>query len=288
MNRTSGTAAGEGPLAIIAGGGDLPREVAAAVTATGRRVLMLAIRGEADPSIEALGVEWLEWGQVGRLLDLAGRAECRDIVFAGAVTRRPDFRSIAGDFGTIRRLPRIIAALVGGDDSVLRKVIRLFEAEGFTIRGIGEVAPALLAPEGLIGARRAEKFGDDIALGAAVIAALGPFDVGQAAVVAGRRIVAIEGAEGTDALIRRVGELRAVGRVGRGGVLVKRSKPGQDLRADLPTIGPGTIAAAVAAGLDGVAVEARHVIIVRRSDTVAAADRAGLFIVGLPAADARP
>lgn len=273
------------PIAVVAGGGDLPAEVVSALAASGRRAVVIALAGEADPALTALGAHWIEWGQIGRALDLAARENCRDIVLVGSVSRRPNFRAVAADFGTLRRLPRILAALVGGDDSVLRKVIRLFEIEGLVIRGVDEVAPQLLAPAGRIGARPADRSAADIARGAAVVAALGPFDVGQASIVVDGRIVAIEGAEGTDRLIQRVGELKAAGRVGRGGVLVKRSKPGQDLRVDLPTIGPVTVAAVAEAGLEGIAVEAGRVLIARRAETVAAADRAGIFLHGLSAAE---
>jgi len=272
-----------GPLGIIAGGGVLPAEVAAAVTAGGRRVVIAAIRGEADPALDALGAHWLEWGQIGRLFDLLDREGCKDIVLVGGVSRRPDFRAIIGDLGTMRRLPRILPVLAGGDDGVLRKVIRLFEMEGVTVRGAHEVAPSLLAGDGALGrGRPAEADLADAAVGASLLAALGPFDVGQAAVVVAGRVVAIEAAEGTDALIERAGKLKVAGRVARGGrgVLVKRMKPGQDLRVDLPAIGPDTITRAAEAGLAGIAVEAGRVLVAGRAETVRRADAAGLFLIG--------
>jgi len=278
-----------GPVGIVAGAGTLPAEVAAAVRAAGRRAVVIGIRGEADPALDTLGAEWVEWGQVGRLFDLLAREGCREIVLVGGISKRPDFRSIIGDFGTLKRLPRILATLAGGDDSVLRKVLRIFEAEGITIVGAHEVAPGLVAGEGPLGRHRPSADSlDDIARGAGVIRALAPFDVGQAAIVVSGRIVAIEAAEGTDALIERCTALKAARRVSKGGrgVLVKRSKPGQDLRVDLPTIGPETIRRAAEAGLDGIAVEAGRVLIAERPAAIARADAAGLFVFGVRLDDA--
>lgn len=275
------------PLAILAGGGELPLEVARAAAAAGRRVVVVAIRGEADAAVEAFGAHWVEWGQVGRLLDLLAAQSCRDLVLAGGVVRRPDFRSVAADFGTVRRLPKIVAALSGGDDGLLRRVIGLLEGEGLRVLAVPDVAPSLVLAPGPLG-RRGPDTGHraDIARGLSLLATLGPFDVGQAAIVAGGRVVAIEGAEGTDALIDRYGAVRAAGRIARDarGVLVKAAKPQQDRRVDLPVIGPETVRRAAAAGLAGIAAESGRVLVVRRDQARAAADDVGLFVVGVSAA----
>jgi DUF1009 family protein len=153
---------------------------------------------------------------------------------------------------------------------------------------IAEVAPSLLAPEGQVGAVAvaADETGD-LALGREVLGAVSRFDIGQAVVVIGGRVVALEAAEGTDAMLARVAALRRDGRVRAGkrrGVLVKMAKRGQDLRTDLPVIGADTVENAAAAGLAGIAVEAGRTLIAERPATVAAADRAGLFVVGTGAA----
>lgn len=273
-----------GPLGVIAGNGGLPAELVASVRATGRPVVLVAIRGESDPALSELGARWVDWGQVGKLFGVLRREGVRDIVLIGGVARRPDFKSIVSDFETLKRLPRILAAMIGGDDSVLTRVLRLVEDEGFHIIGAQDAAPGLLAGVGPLGrARPSERDEQDIRLCRSVITALGPFDVGQAAVAIDGRVVAIEAAEGTDAMLARVAETRAARRVsakGTVGVLVKGPKPGQDLRVDLPTIGRRTIDAVKAAGLAGVAVEAGRVLIADRAATLAAADAAGLFIVG--------
>ena len=281
--RGSGSA-DPGPLGVIAGNGNLPAELVAAVRATGRAVVLVAIRGESDPALDDLGARWVEWGQVGKLFGVLRRAGVHDIVLIGGVAKRPDFKSVVSDFETLKRLPRILSTMIGGDDSVLTRVLRLVEDEGFRILGAQDVAPGLLAGIGVLGRERpGERDERDIRLCRAVITALGPYDVGQAAVAMDGRVVAIEAAEGTDAMLARVTEARAARRIsakGTVGVLVKGPKPGQDLRVDLPTIGRKTIDAVKAAGLAGIAVEAGRVLIADRAATIAAADQAGLFLIG--------
>ncbi|MHC5653554.1 LpxI family protein [Stappia sp. ICDLI1TA098] len=279
---------GAEPVAVICGGGRLPGEVIAAARDAGRRVVVIAIKGEADPSIDAFAPTWLGFGQIGKLSDLLMRENCRDLVMIGGITKRPEMREIIGDLGTMRRLPRIIAALAGGDDSLLTKVIRLFEDDGFRVIGAHRIAPSLLAlPGALVGAAPRGDVAADLALAAQAVAELGRLDIGQAAVSVGRRVIAVEGAEGTDAMLARCAELRRIRRVrGTGGVLVKCAKPGQDLRVDLPTIGPDTVAGCVEAGLSGIGIEAGRVLIAERARTEAAAREHGLFLFGLDTATA--
>lgn len=270
------------PVGVICGSGRLPVEVVAAARAAGRHVVPVAIRGEADPAIESCSPTWLGFGQIGKLADLLTREGCREIVMIGGVARRPDMREIVGDLGTMRRLPRILATLAGGDDTLLRKVIRLFEDEGFRVIGAHEIAPALLAGPGVLAGRAPDSDAlADLRLAARAVTELGRLDIGQAAVCVGGRVVAVEGAEGTDAMLARCAELRAAGRIRRkGGVLVKSAKPGQDLRVDLPTIGPDTVRGARAAGLAGIGIEAGRVLIAGRAETLRLAGEAGLFILG--------
>ncbi|MCA1297123.1 LpxI family protein [Stappia indica] len=272
------------PVAVICGSGRLPVEVVTAARASGRKVVAIAIKGEADPAIAEHDPAYLGWGQIGKLADLLKRESCRDVVMIGGVTRRPEIREIVGDLGTMRRLPRIVAALVGGDDSLLTRIIRLFEDEGFRIIGAHEIAPELLAGEGVIaGPRPSAEAMADLELARRAVIELGRLDIGQGAVAIAGRIVAVEGAEGTDAMLRRCAELRQIGRVkGKGGVLVKCAKPGQDLRIDLPAIGPATVELAAAAGLAGVAVEAGRVLIAERARTLQLAGSSKVFLWGMP------
>lgn len=275
--------AGEG-IGILAGGGRLPPLIAESVIARGGRVHIVAIEGEAGPEIEVFPHTWVNWGQVGRMVSTLRNERCRQLVIAGGV-KRPDLTKIRPDLGLVASLPRIIGVMAGGDDSVLTRVVRFFEHKGLVVRGAHEVAPDLLAGAGNIGAiSLSERGRSDAEIGAAVRAALGPLDAGQAAVVADGKVLAIEGAEGTDAMLRRVAELRRDAAAhGRSGVLAKGPKPGQELRIDMPAIGPRTIEGAVAAGLEGIAVEAGAVLILDKGETVQAADAAGLAMHGLPA-----
>ncbi|TYC58619.1 DUF1009 domain-containing protein [Rhodobacterales bacterium] len=272
-------------LALVAGNGTLPLQIAHALEAAGRPFQIVAIKGEADEATRLRAATELGWGEIGRLYAFLGKTGCEDVLLIGGVSKRPDFTSILGDFGTLKRLPTIIRALAGGDDSLLTKVIRLFEDEGFRVVGIKDVAPQLLASSGVLGkVQPADADWRDLQLALKATEKLGELDIGQAAVAVGGRVVALEGAEGTDLMLERCADLKRVGRIrakGRSGVLVKTAKPNQDLRVDLPTVGPRTIDLAVAAGLAGIAVEAQGALIAEKEQTLGRANEAGLFIVGI-------
>jgi DUF1009 family protein len=272
-------------LALIAGNGSLPCQIADALRSAGREFRIIAIKGEADERTRAQADTELGWGEIGRLYKFLKKTGCRDVLLIGGVSRRPDFTSILGDLGTLKRLPTIIRALAGGDDSLLTKVIRLFEVEGYRVVGIKDVAPQLLASSGVLGKVQPNQ-GDwrDAELALRATEKLGELDIGQAAIAVGGRVVALEGAEGTDAMLQRCAELKRIGRIrskGRAGVLVKTAKPNQDLRVDLPTVGPMTIDLAAAAGLAGIAVEASGALIAEKEETLRKADNAGLFVIGI-------
>ncbi len=270
------------PLGIVAGGGRLPLLLAESAAARGRHVHIVGIAGEADADIARFAHTLVRWGELGHMLQALRRAGCRELVIAGAV-RRPNLRTLRPDTGLLVALPRILRLLAaGGDDHVLTHVVGLFEAAGFLVRGAHEVAPELLVRAGRIGALRlGEEASRDAALGFAVRRALQGADAGQAVVVANGRVLAIEGVEGTDAMLQR---LAAGGGVRRGvGVLAKGPKPGQELRVDMPTIGPRTIANALAAGLAAVVVEAGAVLMLDAAETLRLADDGGCAVHGLGA-----
>jgi DUF1009 family protein len=270
------------PLLIIAAGGTLPVHVAEAATAARRPVYIVGIAGEADAGIAAFPHVSLKWGQLGRLQRLAAEIGARDVVMVGTVTKRPDFRSLSVDPATLKLIPRILKSVVGGDDTVLGHVVRLFEEWGLRVVGPHEVATDLVAQPGPVAGpapRPADLDDATVALEAAW--AIGRLDAGQAAIAVDQRVVALEAAEGTDAIIRRVGELKASERFkwpGRRGVLAKCAKPTQDLRVDMPTIGPRTVKLVAEAGLAGIALEAGRVMIADRAATVAAAAELRTFI----------
>ncbi|KAB2917051.1 MAG: DUF1009 domain-containing protein [Hyphomicrobiaceae bacterium] len=269
-------------IGILAGGGRLPLMIAESVTARGGRVHIVAIDGEADRAIDRFPHTWVNWGQIGRMVAALRKAGCRQIVIAGGV-KRPDLRKVRPDIGFFASLPRLVGFLAGGDDSVLTRVVRFFEQKGFDVRGAHQVAPDLLAGAGRMGSVELSEQGRaDARLGFAVRSALGPLDAGQAVVIAQGRVLAVEGAEGTDAMLQRVAALpgRSLAAV-RSGVLAKGPKPGQELRVDMPAIGPRTVERAAAVHLEGIAVEADAVLILDRADALEAADASGCAIEGL-------
>ncbi len=277
------------PLAILAAGGALPVEVAAAAAGAGRAVFVVGLEGIADERLRSFPHAMLKWGQIGRMLELIDNHGARDVVLIGAVDSRPDFRAIRVDLGAVRLLPKIVAALAGGgDDTVLGALTKLFENQGYRVVGAHEVAPGLVAEPGDIVGSASAAGRADIALAMRAARLIGTLDGGQAAVAAQSRVIAVEGAEGTDAMIRRVAELRRGGRLkwsGRIGVLAKCSKPQQDIRVDMPTIGARTVELVAEAGLAGIVIEPRRVMIADRAETLAAARRTGTFILAEASGD---
>lgn len=288
MSGKAPTVAGE-PLAIICGGGSLPFAVADAAVRSGRRVVLFPLRGAADAArVVQYPHYWIGFGSAGRFRRLARDNRCRDVVFIGSVVR-PRLIQIWPDFLTLRLLPRVIGLLRGGDDRLLSGIGKLFEEHGFRLVGADEIAPEILMPCGALGRLTpTEQDRLDIATGLSLLRAMGPFDVGQAVVVADNRVLAVEAADGTDAMLAHVAELRRTGRIPtplRRGVLVKAPKPGQDRRIDLPSIGPRTLENAARAGLGGIAVLAGSTIVAEPERIPAAADGAGLFVVGIEDTD---
>ena len=275
------------PVGIIAGGGTLPFAVADQLGARGLTPVLFALQGSCDPArVTAYRHHWLRMGALGRLLRLLRAEGCRDLVFIGSLVR-PALSDMRLDWGAIKVLPAVLAAYRGGDDHLLTGVGRLFERHGFRLLGLKDVASDLLIPEGcLTRAAPDASVQADIAKGRAVLAALSPFDIGQGCVVIDGHVVAVEDTGGTDELLRRVAQLRDSGRIRAKpghGVLVKAPKTGQDLRFDLPALGPKTIEGLIGAQLGGVAVVAGHTVVAEPQDMTAAADRAGVFVIGMPA-----
>jgi DUF1009 family protein len=265
----------------------MPFAVADSLAARGIDPILFALKGVCDPvAVQRFRHRWIAVGQFGRAAKLFRAEGCRDLVFIGTLVR-PALSELRLDWGTLRVLPLIWTAFRGGDDHLLSGIGRIFEQDGFRLVGIRDVAPELLMPGGCA-TRTApdEAAAADIAKGREMLAALSPFDIGQAAVVIDGHVVGVEDIEGTDGLLARVARLRGDGRIrakaGRG-VLVKAPKRTQDLRFDLPTIGPRTIEGVVKAGLAGLAVVAGNTIVVEPQAMIEAADAAGVFVTGLPA-----
>lgn len=267
------------PLGILAGGGRLPGRVAAAAAATGRAVFIVGLAGFAEPAVLA---PWphavLRIGAVGQIFGALRAHGCRDLVLIGSI-RRPNLFDLRPDAEGARMLGRIGRAAFAGDDGLLAAVIRVLGEEGFRVLGAQDIMAEALAPAGVLGrvAPDAQAMAD-ITRGIAVARALGGVDVGQGCVVQQGLVLAVEAIEGTDAMLARCA---ALARSGAGGVLVKLVKPGQERRADLPTIGVQTVRAAIAAGLRGIAFEAGGTLLADREAAITAADSAGVFLLGL-------
>jgi DUF1009 family protein len=276
------------PLGIIAGAGAFPPALARAATAQGRPVFGILLKGIAGRELEAYPHAWVGIGRFGAILKAARKGGCRDLVLIGSLVR-PNLWTTVPDIGGLKVLPDILKLYRGGDDHLLRGIAGLFEREGFRLLAAQDVAPELLMPAGVLG-RHAPTEADraDIAVALAAIAALGPYDVGQGMIIGGRRIVAVEGAEGTDGMLERCRQMSEGGRLKwrpGTGLLVKAPKPGQDRRIDMPAIGPATVEKAAAAGLRGVAVPAGSALVVDMEEVVRRADALGLFVVGLEAGE---
>ncbi|MGV2979076.1 LpxI family protein [Camelimonas sp. ID_303_24] len=271
----------EAPVAILAGGGSLPLALAEALRQRGRPVEILALRGFADrPTRRAAGA-------VRDLLDAQGVLDVLHGWRPGAVTmagyvHRPGPLALLGAYSAFRNRDLISRLAAAGDDGLLRGVVNLLEDQGFTVAGVHALAPELLAPTGVLG-ETPPLAAASVDIGFAVLASLSPYDVGQAVAVAGTRVCAVEGPEGTDAMISRVRKLWGSGRLPRSDqapVLVKTAKAGQDLRIDMPVIGPRTVRCAAAAGFAGIAVGAGKTMIIDQAATVAEANRRNVFLIG--------
>jgi DUF1009 family protein len=257
-----------GKLGILAGGGELPSRLVERCLAEGRSFFIVGIAGHVEPDLPADAV--LRIGAVGDVLRVLNQAKISDIVMTGRVSR-PRLRELVPDLAAMRLLWR---CLFSGDDGLLRAVVRIFEEQGWRVAGIDEFLPELLAPQGILGAKSpSEAEWADIRSGFVAAKELGSKDLGQAVVMRNGQVVGEEDRSGTDALIKRA--------KGAGGVLIKAMKPGQERRVDLPAVGVRTVENAAAAGLSGIAVEAGNTLIAEREAVIAAADRLGLFLVGV-------
>jgi DUF1009 family protein len=272
-------------LGLIAGGGGLPLALAEHCRQSGRPYFVIRLRGFADTAMEAHPGEIAGVAEIGRIVKLSRDAGCEALCFAGVV-RRPDFSALKPDLRGLSWLPGAMMAARKGDEALLRFLMGEFEKEGFAIEGAHEVRGDLALALGPLGALAPQDdHGVDIAAALRIARAIGALDIGQAAVVCDGLVLAVEAQEGTDGLLRRVAELPAALRGAPGrrkGVLAKVAKPIQEARVDLPTIGVATIEGADRAGLAGVVGVAGKMLVVDRAAVAAAADAAGLFVVGVP------
>ena len=269
-----------GPLGLIAGGGGLPGAIAADCRARGREIFIVRLKGLAEPALEAFPGAEAGVAELGKCLKALRTAGCERVSFAGVVRRPEDFSALKPDLIGLRHMPAVVAAAGQGDDALLRAILRTFEREGLTVEGVGEAGAGLCLGLGPLGrVQPAREDDQDIAAASAAAREVGRTDVAQGAVARRGVVLAREGRDGTDAILSRISALAGE----RRGVLAKLPKPGQDRRVDLPTVGPRTIERAAAAGLKGVVGEAGAMLVVDRDAVREAADRLGLFVLGLEA-----
>lgn len=271
-------------LGLIAGGGNLPVEIANSCEKAGRPFFVVRLKGFAGPDLMDFPGADIGVAELGKCFKALKRAGVQAVCLAGSVAR-PDFLSLKPDLRGLKTLPAAMAAARKGDDALLRVLVGEFEKEGFAVEGAHEAMGDLALPAGPLGRHApTEENLRDIERALHVARELGRLDVGQGAVVCDGLVLAVEAQEGTDALLRRVAELPKSVRGAPGaarGVLAKAPKPIQETRVDLPTIGLNTIQRAAQAGLAGIAGEAGRVLVLDREAVIELADELGLFIMGV-------
>ena len=278
--------AGRPKLGIIAGGGDLPVALARKCARSGRPFHVIRLRGFADQSPTDLAGEIIGIAEIGKVIQSLRSNDCGAVCFAGYV-KRPDLAALKPDLRGMTVIAGAIIAARGGDDALMRYMVGVFEKDGFAIEGADEVDDDLTLPMGCLGAVTVPPdCQSDIEQALVVARAIGGLDIGQGAVVVDGLVIAVEAQEGTDAMLSRCADLPLDIRGNpdtRRGVLAKCAKPIHELRIDLPTIGVSTIEGVAAAGLAGIVGEAGRMIVLDRPAVISAADRLGLFIVGVQA-----
>ncbi len=265
-------------LGIIAGGGVLPRRLADTHLEAGGGVFVIAFEGiTPSETVEGLDHVWIRLGRIQDTMDAMLGAGVEDVVMAGPI-KRPTLSSLDIDGRGAKLLFRA-GRKVLGDDGLLSVLVAEIESDGLRVIGVDQILGGVLARSGPIaGAEPDAPAWSDIRRGIDVLKHLGPVDVGQGIAVQEGLVLAVEAIEGTDAMIERAGVLA---RAGAGPVLVKISKPGQERRADMPTVGPDTVLNASAAGFRGIAVEAGSTLLLEVDRARALAEEAGLFLVGV-------
>jgi len=264
------------PIGLIAGGGQFPLLFAEAARARGRKVVAIAHQHETDVQIEGKTDKlcWVKLGQLGKIIKFFHQQGVEETVFAGTITKTRIFRDILPDFKGLTLWNKIDARQ---DDAILRSVAGALEAEGIQVIPSTCYLEHLFFPQGILTRKKpTESHWEDIKFGWKIAREIGRLDIGQCVVVRDRSVLAVEAIEGTDATIRRGGELGKTG-----AVVVKLKKPGQDFRFDLPATGIQTIKTLASVQGALLAVEAGQSLLFDREAMVKAANDAGIIVVGL-------
>jgi hypothetical protein len=277
-------------VGLLAGWGQFPVEIAERCVAEGRQVYVVAFKGHADPRLEELATEirWMGLLRFGEHMRFFDRMGVRQIAMAGKLFKE---RIIYHGFGWIAHTPDFTCYRILGssfvskrsdtrDDTLLSAVVRAYQQRGISVLPVTEIAPQLLPEAGCLTRRkpsRAQML--DIQFGWDIARQMGGLDIGQSMTVKDQNVLGVEALEGTDALISRTGQLCPRG----GFTLVKVAKPKQDMRFDVPTIGPRTLQQLADAGGKALAIEAGKTILVERQQTIDIANRYGIAIIALRA-----
>lgn len=264
-------------LGIIAGGGSMPARLLHACDKKGIEPFIIAFDGQTDPAILHDRKYMLtRIGAAGLVINTLRAHGIQDLVFIGSI-RRPSLREMRPDMRTLRFFGRLATRAIG-DDGLLRAIKKELEKEGFRIHGVQAFANDLLVGEGPLGRLQPKRQDEeDIVRGLDILQYIGALDIGQGVVVQEGIVLGVEAAEGTDELIRRCGLIK---RAGRGPVLIKIAKPGQDKDLDLPTIGPDTVSIAGERGFRGIIIEAGKTLVLEPEIVGELADRFGMFVEG--------
>lgn len=259
-------------IGIVAGGGSLPRKLISFCETKNIETYTIAFDGQADLAVlDGKSHKVMRLGEAGKIIKVLRERDIRDLVLIGSV-KRPTFTDMRPDLRTAAFFAKLgLRAL--GDDGLLKAVRAELEEEGFRIHGIHELMPELLMPQGILAGAPNDMQIEDIKIGLSASRKIGEEDVGQSVVVLNGEVIGTEDESGTNALIRRAAR--------RGAILVKSSKPQQDRKLDMPTIGLETIRLCAELGYAGIAAEGGGVLVADREEMIEAANKAGLFWVGV-------
>jgi DUF1009 family protein len=274
-----------GPVAILAGSGQLPIQLVHHLERTGQDCRVLAFRGFVSAELRRRADAKVDLLDLKSIMQRLEEWQPRAVALVGAV-RRPGFSALLGAYSLLRNRQEVRDVIARGDDQVLRGAVMLLEERGYKVVGAHELAPGLVVPVSMTGAYAPSPEDQQaVAVGLDLLGSLSAFDIGQAAIVAREHVLAVEGPEGTDRMLGRVSAMRqslfGFRKRKEGGVLIKAAKRGQDLRVDMPAIGPRTVREAARAGLSGIAVGAGSTLVLDQDKTLALADRLGLFLIAV-------
>lgn len=278
------------PLGIISLGGSLPLSLAKTLTASNIPFRCVGFENITSPQLGPFSPILVPFFKIGQLIAVLRQSGCERVVFAGQFFR-PRFFNMRFDATLLRNLPLLLFARSGGDDTIMKRVTHAFEKEGFDVVGLKDIAPTLVAQEGQLGRHEISTLGrEDMLKGSAILNDVGRHDIGQCMVIDRGRTIAIEAAEGTDAMLKRVRDLRGTPHYPanpRSGVLIKAAKPQQELRNDMPVVGLQTVLHAAEAGLSAIAVQAGHVLLADLPEMINTANQSNIAIYGFPAETGR-